>query len=113
MTDPNPPAGAPDAVIVFVYFRAAPAARAAVTSALRALVGELGGDAPASIELALRDEPGAAWHTWLEHHRLAADADVPAYLARLADAARRLSLEALADGGRHVEVFRTLDARCA
>lgn len=105
MSDPT----AGDA-IVFVYFRAQPAARAQVEAALHALVDELGG---ATVELALRDEPGVVWHTWLEHHRLAAPGDVEAYLARLADAARRLGLDGLADGGRHVEVFRALAPRCA
>lgn len=113
MSDPSPRDGAPGGAVVFVYFRASPAARTAVEQALRALQADLTQRTGDRVELALRDEPQAPWHTWLEHHRLAEGTDPAAYLARLAQAARQHGLDALADGGRHVEVFRPLDPRCA
>jgi hypothetical protein len=99
-------AQAPEAAtIVFVWFRVALHQRDQVEHALRALSAGIEANGAAAPEVAVRDEPGAPWQTWLEQHRLPPGNDVGAYLADLAKQATHLGLDRLAQGGRRVETF--------
>ena len=92
----------------YVYYKLGPAAAAELASKVRSLQRQLAADH--GVGTALKRRPGEqnGKQTWMEVYS-GAPAGFDAVLAR---AVRDSGIEALAEGGRHTEIFVDLDA-CA
>ncbi|HEY0878688.1 MAG TPA: DUF4936 family protein [Zeimonas sp.] len=94
------------ALVVLVWFRAEPARNEECLRALHALAGRMEIRFGLRGRFGWRDEPEKKRRTWLESWEPLDDTQEEAFVDALADEATALGFDALATGGRFVEVFR-------
>lgn len=89
--------------VVMVWFRADRAQDSACAERLSALGRRMAETHGVEARSGWRDEPG--YRTWLETYEPLDAGRCDAFIGALQAAAKELGLDALATGGRHVEVF--------
>ncbi|MBX3591054.1 MAG: DUF4936 family protein [Burkholderiaceae bacterium] len=89
--------------VVMVWFRADRAQDRACAERLSLLGRRMAGAQGVEARSGWRDEPG--YRTWLETYEPLGAGGCDAFIGALQAAAKELGLDALAMGGRHVEVF--------
>ena len=94
------------ALVVLVWFRAEPARNEECLQALHALAGRMETRFGLRGRFGWRDEPEKNRRTWLESWEPLDGSQEEAFVDALADEAAALGFDALAAGGRFVEVFR-------
>ncbi len=96
-------------IVVFVWFRADPARSDEILRLLGTLGSVLAARFAIEPRFGWRDEPEKNRRTWLESWEPLDAADEAAFVAALEAQAHALGLDALAQGGRFVDVFRWAD----
>ena len=94
------------AIVVLVWFRADPARNDECLQALHALAARIEARFGLRARFGWRDEPEKQRRTWLESWEPLRAGDEGAFVDALAAEAAALGFDALAPGGRYVEVFR-------
>lgn len=96
-------------VAVLVWFRADPARNEECLRALQALAGRVAPRFGLRARFGWRDEPEKNRRTWLESWEPVPEARQREFVDTLAEAWAALGFDALAPGGRFVEVFHWVE----